>query len=356
MRTMHCPLIGVVLLLAACSQSGDGQGGQGAGLPVTVIVAAPQPIEETLPVLVRVEAPVQPLVLAETAGRVLAVHVDVGQAVEAGSLLVELDDRDQRLAVAAAEAQLSRLAALIRQERRTVERLRSLARRDSVSAAALEEAQAREEALLAQRREAEAALDGARLALERTRILSPIAGVVDQRLVGVGDYLAPGKPVASLVGGDERRLVAALPETIAPRLRAGMTLRLSAPEGVTLELAVESLRPAVSPAGRAIEVLAFARGDEARALRAGARIAGELVLERREGFWLPALAVVERRAGTTVYLASGGRAEARQVETGVRRGGFVEVRSGLEAGAQVIVEGAGFLTDGAPIRIQEQTS
>ncbi len=356
MRTIAWLFIGAALPLAACAPRQEDQAGAGAGLPVTVIAAAPQPIEETLAVLVRVEAPVQPLVLAETAGRVLAVHVEVGQAVEAGSLLVELDDRDQRLAVAAAEAQLARLEALIRQEQRNVERLRNLARRDSVSAAALDEALARQDALLAQRREAEAALEGARLALERTRILSPISGVVDQRLVGVGDYLALGKPVVSLVGGDERRLVAALPETIGPRLRAGMTLRLSAPEGAAIELPVEALRPAVSPAGRAIEVLAFARGAEARALRPGARIAGELVLERREGFWLPALAVVERRAGTTVYLARGGRAEARQVETGVRRGGFVEVRSGLEVGAQVIVEGAGFLTDGAPIRIREQAS
>jgi RND family efflux transporter MFP subunit len=345
-----------LLLLAGCGGAPPAGEEEGPRFPVSVVAAQRQPVEETVRALARIEAMVEPVVLAETSGRVVAVHAEPGQAVDQGALLVELDDQDQRLALERAEAQLARVEALLAQQERQVARLRNLARRDATSEQALEQALAEQAALSAQRRELLAASAAAELALKRTRIESPVAGVVDRRLVSEGDYLLPGKPVVSLVGSGGRRVVLALPETLAPRLRPGLELRLFPAGAQMVVTSLAALRPAITPAGRAIEAIAHLEGPDAERLRPGARLEAELVLERRESFWLPALAVVERQEGTTVYVAEAGRARARRVEIGVRRAGFVEVRSGIEPGEPVIVEGAGFLTDGARVDVREGAS
>lgn len=346
----------LMLSLMGCGRGGERAEGEGPALPVTVTVATRQPVEERLRLLARIEASEEPLIVAETSGRVVAVHVEPGQAVEVGSLLVELDDRDQRLALERAEAQRERVEALILAQQRQVARLKNLARRDAASAQALEGAEAELAALQAQRRELDALIASSKLQLERTRITSPLAGTIDRRLVSVGDFLSPGKPVAAIIGRETRRVVVALPENQAPRLRPGLLLRLLPSEGPPIALTLASLRPAVTPAGRALEAIAFVAGEEGARLLPGARVPAELVLEERESFWLPALAVVERQQGRTVYVLEGERARGVLVETGVRREGFIEVRSGLSEGEKVIVEGAGFLSEGLRVLVREDAS
>ncbi len=224
-------LILLLLPLVGCGRGGERAEGEGPALPVTVTVATRQPVEERLRLLARIEASEEPLIVAETSGRVVAVHVEPEQPVEVGTVLVELDDRDQRLALERAEAQLERVEALIRAGQRQVERLKNLARRDAASVQALEGAEAELAALQAQRRELQALIESSKLQLERTRITSPIAGTIDRRLVSVGDFLSPGKPVAAIIGRETRRVVVALPENEAPRLRPGLLLRLFPSEG-----------------------------------------------------------------------------------------------------------------------------
>ena len=66
---------------------------------------------------------------------------------------------------------------------------------------------------------------------------------------------------------------------------------------------------------------------------------------------VPAAAVVLRDGFPTVFVVEGGKARAVRIEAGSRTEGFVEVRRGLQAGAQVVVDGAGFLGDGDPVRV-----
>ena len=87
--------------------------------------------------------------------------------------------------------------------------------------------------------------------------------------------------------------------------------------------------------------------------RPGASVDGEVVLEVRRSVVVPPLAVVRRPSGVVVYELVDGVAQERVVRLGVQRADFIEVLEGLEAGATVAVDGASYLTDGAPVRMQE---
>jgi multidrug efflux pump subunit AcrA (membrane-fusion protein) len=66
---------------------------------------------------------------------------------------------------------------------------------------------------------------------------------------------------------------------------------------------------------------------------------------------VPEESVVLRPAGKVVYVVADGKAVQRPVETGYRKGGLVEIVKGLAAGETVAVDGAGFLTNNAPVAL-----
>lgn len=125
---------------------------------------------------------------------VLNVLVKETQSVKAGDLLVELDPADARLALARARAELARADAELARARIDLGRRRALAP-EAVSADELTTAQASHAAAIAMRAAALAQVETARLALTRTRILSPVTGVVSDKSVQVGQRVEAGRPL-----------------------------------------------------------------------------------------------------------------------------------------------------------------
>ncbi len=243
------------------------------------------------------------------AGQVVAVPVDDNQNVRAGQVLLELDPRDQQAAVANAEAtlardrarvttaaaQLSRQPALIGQAAAVVPsadaritlaqqnllRYRNLAQTGAGTVqnrqqaeAALKEAQADREgaqaglsaaqqqitflkaeqaAARAQVRSDEAVLRQARLTLSYTRITASLDGVVGQRTVQVGDYLAAGSPVMSVVPLDHVYIEANYREVALTHVLPGQHVRIHVDAyNIDLNGHVDSLAPATGATFSAI--------------------------------------------------------------------------------------------------------
>ena len=204
---------------------------------------------------------------SEAPGTVTAVRADDTQTVAAGDVLVELDPADARVAVAAAEATLARaarevaalhaqrvqLAADLRSRQLVLERsARDLARREPLRTdgavsgeelahaadavaeqhSAVAAATAQLSALDAQIAgttvathprvlEAAAALRGALLALHRTRVTAPIAGIVAKRGVQIGQRVAPGTPLLALVSLQDAWIDANFKEVQIARIHVG---------------------------------------------------------------------------------------------------------------------------------------
>ncbi len=352
-------LSGLLALLLFAVQVSAAEGADvddgGRRVPVTVVKAAVMALEVWEPAVGEVEAIDAPGIAAEVGGRVVTVTADVGDVVERGTVLAEIDPEDYRLARELARADIRRLDALIRAQELQVERLRSLLRQKSVNRSALDEAEARLGALQAQRQAARVRLQQAERNIRKTRVRSPIDGRVDARRVSVGDYVKVGMPLFHLTSPDRLRARLPYPESLAGRLRVGLPVRLQTPMAPDRPVVAEvtDLRPMITPENRALEVIvAF---DNPGGWEAGASVTGQVQIERREqAVVVPEICVVARPAGRVVYVIEDGVARQRKVETGVRRQGMVEIRDGLEPGELVARDGAGFLTDGVPVEVADR--
>ena len=323
---------------------------------VTTAVAAQRPVEVVEESIGYIDTLTSPLVAAEVAGRLVEVKVDVGQAVTAGQVLARIEAIDYQNEMRSASAEAARLVALTDNQRRVVDRYRSLGQDRFVSETALDEAQSQLAALTEQLANARARRDMAARGVSKTAVLAPVDGVIQQRLVSTGTYVANGQTLFQVATRATLRVHLPLPETVLGRLRAGQTVYLTTPTapGQTVTGSVTELRPMVSTGSRAGEAIIELPnpGD----WTPGASITGRVVLERRDSVVVPAVSVVLRPAGQVAYVVDGDTARQVKVQIGERLGSEVEVVSGLAAGDHIAVDGAAYLSDGALVKLREQGS
>ena len=147
----------------------------------------------------------QGALVSEVAGRVVKVapSFSAGGFFEAGDVLVRIDPRDYELAVIRARAQVARAESLLDRERAegkvAVREWKTLGNGHASPLALRRPQLAEAEANL---ESARAELKAAEIALERTAIRAPYAGRVRDKLVDVGQYVAPGTPVAQVYAVD----------------------------------------------------------------------------------------------------------------------------------------------------------
>ena len=118
-----------------------------------------------------------------------------------------------------------------------------------------------------------------------------------------------------------------------------------------IEARIDEIKPTVGANNRALDAIVKFRGD-GNVFRGGGTVNARVIIQRRENaLMVPEHSVVLRPAGKVVYAVQDGVARQRIVETGLRQEGLQEVTQGLQAGETIVVDGAGFLTDGAVVTL-----
>jgi RND family efflux transporter MFP subunit len=213
---------------------------------------------------------------------------------------------------------------------------------------AMEEVRIRQAVLLQRRSD----LELARQQLTDTIVTSPIDSAVSERRASVGEYLAAGAPVVTLVKLHPLRLRLAVPEREAAGVRVGQPV-LVAVEGAPGEHRgrVARISPAISEQSRTLMVEAEVP-NEGAALRPGAFAKAEIVVTSDVRIvTVPAGAVVTFAGVEKVLTVNQGRAVEVRVQSGRRLGDRVEIVAGVKAGTPV-VEQPGNLTAGQPVAVQ----
>lgn len=344
------------LWLTACG--GHSEENAAAGGPRVTFITTTSPTLESVEItersIGRLEPVAAPVVAAEVSGRVTAVSVDIGEAVTQGQEIARIDSKDYTLQRGATGNELARLQALRVNQRKLVQRYRQLSGDGFVSQTALDEAEAQMRALDAQVQEARSRLAIAERNVGKSVIEAPVTGIVEQRMISEGDFVAAGTPVFQIADNRRVRVHLPFPETVADRLRPGLPVRLVTPlaPGREVETTIGSLRPLVGSANRAIE--AIVEIDTPQGWKPGASVSAVVVLERRTGaLTVPHTSIVARPAGAVVYVIRDSTAHAVPVEVGERTESRTVIRADIDESVTVAVDGAGFLTDGAPVRDRE---
>ncbi|MBT8048592.1 MAG: efflux RND transporter periplasmic adaptor subunit [Xanthomonadales bacterium] len=278
----------------------------------------------------------------EITAAVTAILFEEGQTVAQGDVLLKLENSEPLADLAAARAALVDSQS---QYRRSAE----LFRTNVVSASQLEQLEARRDA-------DQAAVRAAESRLAHTVIRAPFDGQLGLRRVSMGAIVSPSTVITTLDDTSRIKLDFDVPEVFLARLERGLavTARSAAWPDHEFTGQVVSINTRVDPVSRTVTVRALLPNDHAR-LRPGMFLTVSLLKEDVVSLLIPEEALIPERSKQFVFTVDDeGVVERREVITGRRRPGQVEVLEGLNPGERVITEGTQKARPGQPVSIIEQ--
>lgn len=345
-----------LVFVAGCGKKAEESKSVQQGTPVSVAPSEQRTIgllEESVGTL---ESFADPLISAEVAGKVLEIRAVAGSKIEVGQVLAVLDAQDVSLARQSAQAEVRRVETLSNNQTKNRERLKQLREQNFISQSVLDDAVAQASALQNQMLSAKAQLALAEHNVGKTQILSPVAGRVEKQIAVRGQYVKVGDPLFQVVALNKLRVRLPFPENLSGQLIRGMTVSVSSSaDALQLTGKIVEIRPMAGSGNRAFDV--FVTLDNPGVWKPGASVVGKVLLgEHLNAVVVPEGSVVFRPAGRVVYVVKGDKVEQRLVQVGVEQNGVVEILSGLQANETVVVDGAGFLTDQAPILVKTKNN
>ncbi|HNE71076.1 MAG TPA: efflux RND transporter periplasmic adaptor subunit [Giesbergeria sp.] len=288
---------------------------------------------------------------AESNGlRLTEVRVNVGDSVKAGQVLATFAAEMVQADVAQARASLLEAKAHAAEAASNAERARTLQASGALSAQQIEQYTTAAQAAQARVEAAQALLQAQQLRLQHTQVRAPDHGVISARSATVGAVVGAGTELFRMVRKGRLEWRAEVTATELGRLRPGTAAQVTAASGASVQGQLRMVAPTVDPQTR--NALVYVDLPAHPDLRAGMFARGEFVLGQSDALTVPQEALVVREGFTYLFvLGADQRVQRLKVQPGRRAGERVEILSGLDAGAPVVVRGAGFLNDGDLVRV-----
>lgn len=389
-----------IVLTAALAAAGVGCGRSetaqaskrdGDPKPVSITVVHKNAVARAVDVVGTIAAVDQVTVSSEADGKVQKINADLGDRVRAGQVLIELDDEKQRYAYEQQQAALARTLAQygapdtehlpdieetpdakrtkadLAQAEQAYERAAELFKRMLIPQQALDDARTAVETkkasydaslhnarnLRASIRASEAEMKLAARQLRDAAIRAPFDGYVEKRLVNLGELVKAQMPVMAIVRLDPLKVIAEIPEKMAPWIAEGrpVELRVDAYRDRTFTGKVTRISPAVNTSTRAFPFEAVVPNADA-VLKPGtfARVHVESG-KVDDVLTLPYAALQYRYGVNRVFVVQGDRLAVRELQVGERLGERIEILSGVKAGEQVAITDVESLADGALVSV-----
>jgi len=375
-------LVAVLLVAVGCSNGPQAVQEEDPPVAVEVKPATRGDLRQIVLVSGELQA-LRDVYLAPTlGGSVKEVNAEPGQVVEAGAVVVALDDSDVALQVQQAEAALQAARAALRQAEegarpeqlaqlqaavdqayanreqalRDYQRMDVLYREGAISKQMFEQAElgltvaekqyeqakrqlemaengateSQKDAARAQVAQAEAAYRLASKRLDDMRLTAPFAGIVTMVNASEGQLLGPGNPVVRVVEMSRLKLTVGVGASVVNSLAAGDAVSVQVPVvAKSFEAAIKTVSPAADPRTKQYSV--------------------EIELPNSDLELKPGMLAISRKDGEYVFVVEDNVARERRISTGLDNGTEIAVLEGLSAGEKVVVRGQEFLSDGSQV-------
>ena len=320
---------------------------------VKLLTAGVSPLQDRSEYAGEIRARVESRLGFRVAGKLVARQAEVGQRVQAGQLLAQVDVADYQLAAQAAQAQLAAAQTqrdLNLAEYRRFEQLRS---QNFISAVELERRQAAVQAAEAALRQAQAQAQAQLNQAAYARLTATAAGVVTAVEADPGQVLAVGQSVLRLAHDGPRDAVFAVPEQSVQLFRTGMVLQASLQAtGQTLSGRVREVGASADPVTRTFTVKLALDKSEALPLGSTVNVQGmPLSASPATAIKLPTSALRQEGAATAVWVLDEASMTVRSQPVQVTSFDATEVvvTSGLQPGQKVVAVGVHVLTPGQKV-------
>ena len=311
-------------------------------LPVNVKVAEAgfASIFATSPISGRIQPIDEVLIMPLASGEVTRVYVKMGDRVNAGAALFEIDKA--QISTALNQAREAYNAAAV-----TYERMQTLYDEGAVSLQTFEQAQI---AYVTSRE----SYNSASNAYSNTTVTAPISGYVTSLSVSVGSLAAPGAPAAIVADVSELKIDAAVSEYLAPKLKAGdpVEIHIATLGGKLYAGTITAVSPAPAAGGLTYPISISVQDDSGEVMAGMFAEISIISDEKDDALCVPSGAVIVKSGRTVVAVLENGNIPAfREVSTGIDNGEYTEIVSGLSEGEIIVISGQHYVKEGVAVNV-----
>ncbi len=301
----------------------------------------PQPQPVYLEIPAQVEAVAQSTVSAQTSGRIIELPFDVNDLAPQGAVIVRFTDTEQKARLQQAEAALKEAQVRFHELDKELTRVQGIFDKGLVAKAALDLAQANFNAAKARQAQASASVKEASEQLEQTVVRAPYSGILQQRLVELGELATPGKPLLVGLSLEHLRLSAQVPQLQVAAVRQSPQARLQTADGTVLELGKPDLTLAPQASRQSHSFLLRVRLPVAdysvQQLYPGSWVRLQLQTGSAPRLLLPSSAVLWRGEVAMVWQKTAAGILLQPVRVR-QHGSQLELLAGLAAGSEVATD------------------
>ena len=306
---------------------------------VEVKKVVPSDMDEYLNLTGAVKAMKDIVISSELGGTVKTLLVDRGDRVRSGQVLAKISDDIYEAQFAEASANLILKQAALK---------KAIALHDRKSISDMQRLQAKVEHDAAQ-----AQVDIAKSRLERAVIEAPFSGVIDDRLVELGELVSPSGPVLRLVDNDRMKIVSEFAEMDVSYFSVGQKAEITfdAIPDRAFEAELSFVSNTADDQSRTYPCEFILKNSDNNVR--GGMIARVKILRKshHDEIILPQTTLLETETGRCVFILNGDKAARREVVAGAVNEGNVVIEKGLKPGDTVIIKGHRELVDGQQVRV-----
>lgn len=301
--------------------------------------------------------PVETLIIrSRLEGDVLEVAAREGDRVERGGLLARFENTEQVASLRSAEADKAAAESDAKTATWNFEQTRDLFQAGAIPEREYRAAEQASISAAARLAATEARLSAAANVERDTRVVAPVSGVIERRVIERGVRALRGAELFTLVRTDVLELTAAVPARLADGVRPGQAVRFNA-DGRAIEGRVARVSPTIDPASQSVTV--YVQVPNANGALKGNTFATGQIIERSlpDQLLVPSGAIRQPATGAAgepfVWRVKGGVLERAIVKLGVvdESRGVIQVLEGLAVGDQVVVGNVGMLGAGMQVQI-----
>lgn len=286
----------------------------------------------------------------QVGGKIVARDVQVGSFVRAGEILMTLDPKDIVEQSHSAEAQVASTQAQLQLAQMNLERYTELFKSEAIAAAVLDQYRAQYDAAKAAHDAAVAQAQQSRNALDYTTLTATADGVISNVNAEVGQVVAAGQNVLTLVQTAELEVAVNIPENKISAVQIGrnVTINFWATNDI-VSGTVREISPIADSASRTFTVKISLPELSADKIQLGMTANVSMTENFPNAIVLPMSAIYQTGDAAQVWLVDNGKVSLRKVEVTAFDENNVQVR-GLQSGDTVVVAGVHKLRDGQQVR------
>jgi RND family efflux transporter MFP subunit len=349
--------VAAAALAAACNrgqQPGAAQrgGGQARQAAVKTIVLRPTEIPTSSEYIGTMKSRRSIVLNPQVDGQITEIFVKSGDTIKAGAPVMQIDPLKQEAAVSGQEAARAAQVANVQLAQTQYDRVKQLFDTGVIARMILDQTQAALDNAREQLKNLDQQLSAQQVQLRYYKVVAPVDGIIGDIPVRVGDRVTPSSLLTTMDRPGNLELYVNVPIEHSRELKMGQRVQLLDSNGAVLaESHVDFIAPQVSSDTQSI--LAKATFDNSSgSLRTSQFARTRVIWGVRQGAMLPVLAVARINGQFFAWVVEPGppaTAHQKLVHLGDLIGNNFPVVDGIKPGDHVVIEGAQFLLDGAPV-------